>query len=351
MNKRRLIVIVSAVIILCAAGICFYLLNSRFQLKIGGQEINKDLYVQVMNSQVSDVTSYFAGKGEDRVDREFWSRETDGEIPYKVLADKTLERLKYMAAVYDIAAENGYAEENILADLPERMEEENRDRKETAENGGTVYGLLEFSLDTYLEYDMDRIEKAYCEDLENPGMDISDEERQAYYDENRDALFRKNDDISLTYIKIPYGDGSITEEQKKKYEDELKELYKNTDENSSLEVLAKQNADLKDYMEQVDISSSEASAYTRMMGDVLEYASELEKNECTQVIDEGGCLYLVQCTDRTHYGYMELEEVKDNINKTLREENYEKEVQKRAESIETEYSESRIYSFTKKSIE
>lgn len=351
MKKRRLLIILAAVILLCTAGIFFYMLNSRFQLKLGGQEINKDLYIQVMNGQVSEVTSYFAGKGADRVDREFWSKETDGEIPYQVLADRTLERLKYMAAVYDIAAENGYAQENTLANIQEKMEEENRERKETAENGGTVYGLLEFSMDTYLEYDMDRMEKAYCEDLENPGMEISDQERQAYYDANKDALFQKNDDISLTYIKIPYGDGNITEEQKKVYENELKELYKNADGTSSLEILANQKEDLKGYMEQVDISSAEAGAYTRTIGDILEYASELEKNECTQVIDEGGCLYLIQCTDRTHYDYIGLDEVKDNINKTLREENYEKEVRKRAESIKTEYSESRIYSFTKKNIE
>ena len=45
-----------------------------------------------------------------------------------------------------------------------------------------------------------------------------------------------------------------------------------------------------------------------------------------------------------------MEEIKDNINKTLREENYDKIVAERAEKAEVEGDMERIYFFMKKNI-
>lgn len=90
--------------------------------------------------------------------------------------------------------------------------------------------------------------------------------------------------------------------------------------------------------------------YSRSIGDVLEYAWNLQAGESTAVLDENGCFYLIECTDRKANEPTPMEEIKDNINKTLREENYDKIVAERAEKAEVEGDMERIYFFMKKNI-
>ena len=84
--------------------------------------------------------------------------------------------------------------------------------------------------------------------------------------------------------------------------------------------------------------------------DILEYGWELEEGESTAVLDEYGILYLIECTGRSKNDPVSIEEVKDNINKTLREERYEKIIEERAKDIRAEGDMERIFFFMKKHI-
>ena len=67
-------------------------------------------------------------------------------------------------------------------------------------------------------------------------------------------------------------------------------------------------------------------------------------------MDEYGILYLIECTGRSKNDPVSIEEVKDNINKTLREERYEKIIEERAKDIRAEGDMERIFFFMKKHI-
>lgn len=348
--KKKLITGIAIAAALAAIGGGIFYKNTRFELEINSQEIIRDEFLYVMNQQVYPVTQKLTQKNNVSVNSDFWTKEINGEIPYEKLADDTIEQLKYNRAVYEIAKEQGLVDEIDYAHMLERKETENKDRAEKIANGEAVYGLSEFTTELYMEYEMDSFQKKYCETLQNEGMSITDEERQAYYEENKDALFVKDDDITLDYVKIdPMAEG-LAETQMSTFKNALTDIYKQIDADHSLKTLIEGNDALAPYFAHEEILSSEMSAKSRAIGDVIAHGYELGIGETTPIIDEEGVLYLIQCTAKKEYDYLPMEDVKDNIDKELRERHYNEIIEKQASQSEVRYNIEKIYSFVKKHI-
>lgn len=347
LKRRKYIFITILILVVVAAAVVLYI-SQIFDLKIGGDKIDKEEFVETMNRKVSKVTGEFTEKSNVTVDEEFWNTEIEGEIPSHILADRTIDELKKIKAVYLLAKEKGYIDKTTYKDLKKRWEDENKRRAEKISKGEPVYGLAEFTLDLYLEYEMDSLQKKYCDDIENEGMDITEEERKKFYEANKDKRYRKDDDITLEYIKVDCVGEGLHETETAELKKLLSDLYKRMEEGQSLAEEAGTVDELRPYVEQKEIPSGEAGVNSRMIGDVLEYAAELGKGEISQVIEENGCLYLIQCTDRTEYDYEPLSGLKDNINKELREKNYDALIEKRASELRVEGNMEHIYEFTEK---
>lgn len=348
MKKR--ICIISAIIVF-AVFVFFGIYKSRsgFSLSIDGGAISGEEFLDAAGRKRYEVASYFTGKG-NTADAGFWERELDGELPYEKLAEAAIEDLKYFHAVYGLAEEKGYVEDGSYEAFLKRLEAENALRKEKIENGETVYGLSEYTKELYLEYEMDSIQKSYCGDLDNEGMEVTDADRQRYYEEHESSYVR-SDDIILDYIKIPYGESGMDESQVKEYKDCLTSIYKKMDGEHSLASLAAEQALVSPYLEHADVTAEELRSYSRSISDILEYAWELKAGESTAVLDEYGCLYLIECTDRTENDPTSIEEAKDNINKALREERYDAIVEQRTQNATVEGDMERIFFFMKKHID
>ena len=348
--KKKIVCLVATVL---TAGIFVagaFFIKGKFELSIHEKPISKEEYLYVMNQQIYDVSNELTENRDIQIDEKFWETEIEGTVPYKKLADQTIEQLKYYRAVYETAIEEGYVEYADYEHMIKRMEEENKMRAEKIENGEPVFGLSKFTTELYMEYEMDSFQKRYCENLKNEGMEITEEERVQYYEKNKDALFQKNDDITLDYIKIPYLSENMTEDQKELLEKELISIYKSMDGSQTLQKLVAENEMLSPYFSHEELLSSEVSSKAKAIGDVLELGYELKIGESTQVVDENGALYLVQCTAKNDYDYFTVDEVKDNINKELREQHYNSMIEKKAEDLEVDGDMKKVYDFTKKHI-
>lgn len=348
---RKWAVILTAIVI--AAGIAWGMLAAArrpWSLVISQQAVPENLYMQIMNDTVAEVSKYFRQKGAGSVNSDFWETSYQGEVPYRILTDKTLEHLKLIAATYATAEEHGYLPAGSLANIEERLQQENERRQTAIANGEPVYGLSAYTLDTFLEYEMDSLQKLYCEDLDNEGMTLSDEECQAYYDEYKDALFTKNDDISLSYIKITNTMGEFSEQEFADLKERMEMLREQCENGSSLKDAVAADAELLPYWQEVSLKSAEVAAYSRSIPDILDYSAELQPGEVTDVIDEGAFLYLVECTGRTEYDYYPLEEVRSNVEKTLREQHYDALIAERASQMAIDTQIEALYQYTKEKV-
>ena len=104
------------------------------------------------------------------------------------------------------------------------------------------------------------------------------------------------------------------------------------------------------YWQEVALKSAEVAAYSRSIPDILEYSAELQPGEVTDVIDEGAFLYLVECTARTEYDYYSLDEVKSNVEKTLREQHYDALIAERASQMAIDTQIEALYQYTKEKV-
>ena len=134
-------------------------------MNIHEKPISKEEYLYVMNQQIYDVSNELTENRDIQIDEKFWETEIEGTVPYKKLADQTIEQLKYYRAVYETAIEEGYVEYADYEHMIKRMEEENKMRAEKIENGEPVFGLSKFTTELYMEYEMDSFQKRYCENL------------------------------------------------------------------------------------------------------------------------------------------------------------------------------------------
>lgn len=348
--KKKICIIITIILLGIAVFVGIFLCRDQFSLMINESKIDKEEFLDAASQKKYEVVSHFSGKAGGNVDDGFWEREIEGEIPYELLADAAIEQLKYNRAVYGLAKEKGYIADDSYQGLLERFEAENQARQDKIAKGEAVYGLSEYPLELYREYEMDTFQKRYCEDLENEGMDISDADREQYYEEHKEAYHRENDRI-LDYIKIPYEEEGLTGEQAEELKQRLTAVYKKMDAENPLAKLAEADEQLVPYLAHADVTAEELRSYSRTISDVLEYAWELKAGESTAVTDEYGCLYLIECTARTENEAASLEEMKDNINKTLREERYDAIIAQRVAEARIEGDMKRIYFFMKKHID
>ena len=180
--KKKVFAIAAISFFIIAAIIVLFPQKDSFSLKINDNEISKEEFLAAAAQKRYEVVSYFSEKGGGNVDAKFWEEAVGGELPYEKLTQEAIEELKYFYAVYDMAKEKGYVEDGSYSALIKRWEEENHFRKDKIEKGEAIYGLSEYPLDLYLEYEMDSIQKSYCDDLENEGMEVTEEDRKQYYD-------------------------------------------------------------------------------------------------------------------------------------------------------------------------
>lgn len=352
MNKKLNMGIVSfAIIAILVLGTFVVLRNiNDLNLEISNVEIDKKEYINTMNSKKYEVTQYFINNYGAKIDSEFWEKDFDGEYPYKTLADKTIDELLKIHSIYSIAKEKGYVDSTEYKDFIERLNNENNLRSENIKQGKPVYGLSKFTEELFLEYETDKIQKLYCNDLNNEGMKISSEEGKKYYDENKDLLFRKSDDFELSFVKVYYGSLGLSKEEVNEIKNHMLEVSKKIDINNSLLSLVEDDEKLKEYFSHETVLSSELSAKAKVMGDVLDIAMNLEKGEVSQVLDENECLYLIEIIDRVKYDYLPFEEVRDNIDKVLREEHYDEIINSNSKNLIVNNNKESIYKFTKKNV-
>lgn len=349
MKKKNILFIALSSIIILVLGIALYIYNSNnLKINISGINIDKNQYINVMNSKKYDVSQYFVEKYGANITNDFWQQEFSGEVPYKVLADETINELLRIHSIYNIAKEKGYVDSEEYKDFLARLNNENTIRQKNIKDGIPVFGLSEFTEELYLEYETDRIEKSYSNDLSNEGMDISLDESTKYYEENKELLFKKDDDYKLHFVKVYYGVLDLSEEEVKDIKNRMLDISKKINSDNSLLSLASNDEKLKEYTFDETILSSELSSKAKVIGDVLDIAMKLERGDITQVIDQNGCLYLIQCVDKVNYDYLPYEEVEDNINKVLREERYKEIVENNAKKLVINNDIQSTYKFTNK---
>ncbi len=240
-GKVKIFIVIAAVLLasVAAAGIILSVAagGERLRLRINGTEISEEEYLQAVKDVRYDVAAYFAGAYGAKEEGSFWSGEYGGEVPCEKLAEEAVERLKYIHAVYGLAEEKGYIDDAGYEALVRRLEGENASRKEKIEAGEAVYGLSEYTLDLFMEYEISSFKERYCNDTENEGMDLTEEEIREHYESREWIVGESGDKLELEEARpaveqelreMKYDDMILRLEEDSQVETDREALYRFT---------------------------------------------------------------------------------------------------------------------------
>lgn len=326
--------------------LAIYVKRNKNILQINLKEVSNEEFLYFMNKEMYSVSQKLSKNGKN-IDSEFWNKEIDGKIPYKELAKETIQSIKKFRAIYENAKKQGYVNNVDFESLKNRMRLENLSRLERIKKGERVYGLSEFSLESYLAYETDSFEKKYLEDTKNE-MNISQKDILEYYEKNKDIFFKKVDDLKLGFIKVRKEDLSI--EKLNSIKIELQKAYRHLEEGNSLKSFVKNSKILKEYFSEEEINSGNYSPMSKNIGDVLELAKNLRESEYTKVIEENETIYLIECQHIKDRGYFSVEESKNYIEKELKEKEYQKLIKSRVENSRIKVDENKLYNLIKREL-
>lgn len=348
MKKTKIIIPIAAVFIVVGIALAvFFGAAPKLKLSIGGESVSDDEYIWMMNAKMYDITKQYSSDYGANVDSKFWSSTFgDGASPAEDLAVLTTEELKTFIATYQLAMEQGYVNSISFADLEARRDAENTARAEKIAAGEAVYGLSNYTLDLYIEYETDNFQKMYCDNAGNEGMNITDEQAQAYYDENKDIYFTAYDDVELEYIRVYYASLDLTDDEVYELKQGMTDISRQILSSETLESYVNKFQIFLPYFDSQTINSDEYSSYSKTIPDVLEISDSLHEGETSQVIDSEGCLYLIKCNKRVEHDYSDIGTVRDIINKNLREQAYDDIITQRANALDAEYDLQALKKFT-----
>ena len=113
---------------------------------------------------------------------------------------------KQLKAELIFAKKLGLTEDDTLDGVADRCEKENQRRTEMLQNGEIIYGPEYFSLPAYVRYEQTRFRLDFVSESEKVKKNysyqrISEKEKQAFYEANRD-LFKRYHGDSFTYEEV-----------------------------------------------------------------------------------------------------------------------------------------------------
>ena len=121
MNKKKILFILITISILLIITIFFIRSRNSLGIEISGIEVYENEYINIMNKQKYSISQYFAEKYEAKITNDFWKEDFNGEVPYKLLADKTIEKLIRIHSIYNVAKEKGYIDSEEYKDFLARL--------------------------------------------------------------------------------------------------------------------------------------------------------------------------------------------------------------------------------------
>lgn len=344
---RILLPACGALLLIAAIAVGALAAGDRFRLSINGLAVTEAEYERMLNSQIYPVSQSISAEYGLQTGVDFWTRDAGGVPAYRILADRTVDALKRYRALYEIAQEQGYVADISYDALLSRVEEENRSRAEKIANGEAVYGLSSFTADLFLEYEADAIRTRYCDDPDSPGMDIPEDEIRDGYEARKETDFLRDDDLSITYVKIRYEQLGMSQTDAARLKERLEALAGQT---GPLYDLAAADSELSPYLERRELGAVDYRAASREIPDILALADGLEAGARSAVTDESGALCLVECTARRQGGYTPYEEARDYVLKDLREEAFDQLLTQRAAGAAVTGDMESVYRSTEKAV-
>lgn len=179
MKKKWMAVVLAVLVMMVILVILVVLMFTKHQKKPEGVLDTLESYrgyTRVISQEEYDFYAYFV------------KRDLPGEVSEEELDKLVKSYAGEVNAAFYLGNQLGFCEAYSFESLKLRMEQENASRQVKIEQGEVVYGLEQFSLQTYFQYTMDNLQVSLMGYLEENADDEILEMAEDYYEENEDSF-------------------------------------------------------------------------------------------------------------------------------------------------------------------
>lgn len=232
MQKRAKRILYAAAVCIIAAAVTVVCVimnkDSKTALAaIDGGKIYADEMKYYILKERASVIQQFSQNGADVSEKGFWNKAYNGTVPAEALAEKAFESLRRDKALFSDCAKRGLSEKLDFEKIRENMQAENKARADALKAGRPVYGVSEYSLETYFDYLRSNLEIKHREQLAEEKIFEADElALKQFYGEIKDTdpLFKTKTGEYRPYSEVHAKVKYLYEE--KCYSDYIEKLAK-----------------------------------------------------------------------------------------------------------------------------
>ncbi len=335
MKKSKGIIIavsVCLVIALLLSSLVFFAIktsvkDSDIVATVNGYEICAEELKLQMEAQKGYVIEDF---GENKtIDDKFWKTKIDGKTPLEELKQRALDYFVKYKVEQQIAVENGVIkkEDTSFASLMNAMKAENALREQKVKAGEVIYGVKEYTYNSYLTYTYSNMQIDTREKLGEKGNALyaDDKELKAWYESVKDVRYPKFDTMKFDYYKIAFSDDYPPEEAEKVVIEARKEIVKNG---------VHTWCDV-DYID-LTIDDDNASDLQKTSPQFFETIQSMKVGDITEVINENNSSFFAVLKSAEKAGYKDFDEHKTAIYTEYIDEKYETYVENQVKSAKVE---------------
>mgnify|MGYP001256721387 FL=1 len=312
MNKRKNVYIQLLILVLLIL-IFIYISSNRDKdiLSIGNIKIGEEEYSFWLNRNKNKIISKYFSSDEE-ID---FNKSLDGKRALDLLYKDTFDEIKKYHQIWEESKSLGLIKGNNFYDFLNRFKKENEERGDKLNNKENIFGLNNFKIDQFLEYESDSlsssIKKDYLKDKE-----ISDDEINDFYEENKEYLFKNYPNVNVSYLEV---DGSEINKDIDILENDLFNIKKKLESGEDFTTILNSYGYLKKYFHIKEFKSQDIEANYRANEGLFSIIFQMKEN-VSEIIQYENIFILVKIDKYEDMGYRDIKEVKSTIKEILLDE-------------------------------
>lgn len=319
MRKFRMIAAIILIFALCSCGKG----DAEIVAYINGESVEAAEFMMLASRKKAEVVKYFNDNYHAEYGEGFWQSSYDGNTPAQMLSEKVLEELVPIKIQQKMAMEHGILSSCNYSDFLKRLETENNNRKNKKKNNEVVYGVTEYTPESYYHDEAAKMILAIKEQWKSE-QSYDDQTLKEYYEQIRDRYYMKNPTGSLTLYMF-----------KNDQKAQAEKLMKKAQSGEDITAEAEQAGAVIQPLALDDQSA--ARFYDFEYPGLMESLSSAADN-IIGLLENGTGVYFAKVDSFTAGGYKEYDEVKSNVETMYIDQLYNEYIQTLTEQAEIKFT-------------
>lgn len=322
-KKKVMFLFFSLVLVFCTTGMILTGKKNTVVVEINDDKIDVSYWAAVMQEKRSEILAKYPSG----------FREEEAVLALKQMA---LEECIQRQIILQLAKREGLIELTDYASLLDKMEQENQKRKKKNEAGEIVYGVQEYSQQTYFTYLFSNLVPELIIKLKEKELKVDEEELFNYYNNHPELKQETPESASIILWQIDEN-AFMKEEEQIEVLTKIQEQLKIQDNPDTIK---------ENHLIKTDTIVSRGSRIISRSPRLEKEIFQLRDGEISQVFEDEGTYYLVYCRKHREKEELEFEEIKGNVEQIFLKEKFEQLIEQKKKTADIRINES-LYNNTK----